>query len=137
MSMVLYTADGRRELQKHALKYERLSLCPSLTSLAAMQVQKHLWTRKAEQMRCVAVQKLLRQLSDGPQACFETSRYADWRCFVCCSCIKRHYEGRVAYVGWWPELEGDGTLTMTKPSSSIELPILLTAFAACTYPTQC
>ncbi len=56
---------------------------------------------------------------------------------LCAAAAERHTvrEG-VAYIGWWPELEGDGTLTMTKPSSSMELPILLTPFAACTYPTQ-
>jgi len=45
------------------------------------------------------------QHSERRQACFGTSRHADWRCFVCCSCIETHYEGRVAYIGWWPELE--------------------------------
>jgi len=56
----------------------------------------------------------------------------------CAADAERHTRREeVAYIGWWPELEGDGTLTMTKPSSSMELPILLTPFAACTHSTQC
>lgn len=35
------------------------------------------------------------------------------------------------YIIWWPELEGDGTSTMTNPSSSIELPMLFAPRAAC------
>ena len=37
------------------------------------------------------------------------------------------------HLGWWPESDGEGTLTMTKPSSSIELPMLLDPRPACTH----
>lgn len=36
-----------------------------------------------------------------------------------------------AYMGWWPELEGEGGFTMTNPSSSMELPMLLAPRTGC------